>query len=78
MPRLARHTPVLFFFELAFVLLKKAFKNSFFLGKSNFNFKLKLKINSDETFEDFKPHLHLIKILIRTYNFFMRVDPGEI
>ena len=66
------------FFELAFVFLKKNLKNSFFLGKINFNFKLKLKINSDETFEDFKPHLHLIKILIRTCNFFMRVDPGEI
>ena len=34
-------------------------------------------MNSDSNFKDGKPHLRLINIVIGTYNFFMRVDPGE-
>ena len=37
----------------------------------------KLKIDSDASFEDGKPHLRLMKIIIGTCNFFIRADPGE-
>jgi len=38
---------------------------------------LKLKSDSDENFEDGKPHVRLMNIIIGTCNFFMRFGPGE-
>ena len=60
------------------MFFKRPTKKDLFPRVNNSNFKLKLKINSDEIFDDFKPYLHLMKILICTCNFLMRVDPGEI
>ena len=44
---------------------------------STWRYKLRSKIESDANFEDGKPHLRLMNIIIFTCNFFIRVDPVE-